>query len=104
MKTFGIEETPRKSLLRNRETPETNRKSPAREKKCPDLEEELLLALRCIRRVIHENDKRAEDQEHSDSLKREWHDLAHVIDRLFLVIFLIINGCLIIALAVLNNS
>jgi hypothetical protein len=104
MKISGVDETPVKPLLRNGETPETNRKSTTIEEECPDLEEELRFALRCIRRVIHENDKRAEDQERSDSLKREWHDLAHVIDRLFLIIFLIINVCLIIALAVLSNS
>jgi hypothetical protein len=104
MKASGAEENPRKSILRNVETSETDRKIPVREKECPDLDEELRLTLRYIRRVIYENYKRAEDQEHSDSLKREWHDLAHVIDRLFLIIFLIINVCLIVALAVLNNS
>lgn len=93
-----------KSLLQDRENPKTGRKSPDGEKECADLEEELRMSLRCIRHVIHEHDKRTEEQERSDSLKREWHDLAHVIDRLSLLIFLTINGCLIIGLVALNNS
>lgn len=93
-----------KSLLQDRENPKTGRKSPDGEKECADLEEELRMSLRCIRHVIHEHDKHTEEQERSDSLKREWHDLAHVIDRLSLLIFLTINGCLIIGLVALNNS
>ncbi|XP_062607795.1 acetylcholine receptor subunit alpha-1-A-like [Saccostrea cucullata] len=58
-------------------------------------EERLQLILKSI---IQENHIRHKAEEGSETLKREWRELACVLDRLFLVIFLIIYGCLTMSL------
>ncbi|XP_062607794.1 acetylcholine receptor subunit alpha-1-A-like isoform X2 [Saccostrea cucullata] len=55
------------------------------------LEEMLQLVLK---NIIQENDKRVQTEQRSDALKNEWQELARVLDRLFLFIFLLIYACL----------
>ncbi|XP_061186431.1 neuronal acetylcholine receptor subunit alpha-7-like [Saccostrea echinata] len=77
------------------------RSSPDRIKDLVLLEEMLQLVLRSINR---ENDMRVQEEQRTDSLKREWQELACVLDRLFLVIFLIIYACLTMSVYILDQN
>ncbi|XP_061186851.1 acetylcholine receptor subunit beta-like [Saccostrea echinata] len=80
---------------------DAERHSPDRKKDLVLLEEMLQVVLR---RIIQENDMRVQEEQRSDSLKREWKELACVLDRLFLVIFLIIYACLTMSLFILDQN
>ncbi|XP_062607792.1 neuronal acetylcholine receptor subunit alpha-10-like isoform X2 [Saccostrea cucullata] len=47
-----------------------------------------------LKSITQENDNRLQKEQRSDALRKEWEELARVLDRLFLFIFLSVYACL----------